>query len=227
MSSVQPRVEPRFPDPREPAAVANPHSVTRLFEEGLCRYTGAPYAVAVTSCTMALLLAVAWQLRGERPLAWLQRPRIDIPKRTYVGVPMSIIHAGGRPTFRDEIWRGEYQLRQLPVWDCARRFTSGMYRAGEFQCVSFHATKILHDTQGGAILHDCDVADKWFRKARFDGRTEGVAPIDDTFDTIGYHAYLSPDVSARLLWQLSSLPRYNDDLPCDQYPDLSKHEVFR
>src|SRR3546814_2057911 len=27
---------------------------------------------------------------------------VQIPKRTYVSVPMSIIHAGGRPTFRDE-----------------------------------------------------------------------------------------------------------------------------
>ena len=32
--------------------------VVRDFEAALCEYTGAPYAVAVNSCTMALLLAV-------------------------------------------------------------------------------------------------------------------------------------------------------------------------
>jgi len=41
----------------------DPHAVTREFEAALCQYTGAPFAVAVTSCTMALLLAVRWCLR--------------------------------------------------------------------------------------------------------------------------------------------------------------------
>jgi dTDP-4-amino-4,6-dideoxygalactose transaminase len=102
-----------------------------------------------------------------------------------------------------------------------------MYLEGEMQCVSFHWTKILGDTQGGAILHDNDEADAWFRKARFDGRTEGVAPKDDQFDMIGYHCYISPDVSARLLAKLSVLPKHNADLPNDEYPDLSKFEVFK
>jgi hypothetical protein len=83
-------------------------------------------------------------------------------------VPQSIIHAGGRPTFRDEDWVGAYQLKPLPVWDCARRFTSGMFVndahdgrgfVPQFQCVSFHAAKILGDTQGGAILHNSPEAD--------------------------------------------------------------------
>jgi hypothetical protein len=33
-------------------------------------------------------------------------PQIEIPKRTYVGVPYAIREAGGRPTFRDEEWIG-------------------------------------------------------------------------------------------------------------------------
>ncbi len=189
----------------------NAHSITRDFEAALCEYTGAPYAVAVSSCTMALLLAVRWQRKGV----------IEIPKRTYVSVPMSIIHAGSTVSFRDEAWVGAYQLKPLPVFDCARRFTSGMYRQGQFQCVSFHWAKILGDTQGGAILHDSKDADAWFRRARFDGRTEGVSPKDDAFTIMGWHCYLSPDVSTRLLGKLSVLPKQNDDLPNDDYPDLS------
>jgi dTDP-4-amino-4,6-dideoxygalactose transaminase len=219
----------------------NPHQVTRDFERALCDYTGAPYAVAVTSCTMALLLAVAWFTRPSSA-AWLvcspnqEFPaykwdgKIEIPKRTYVGVPMSIIHAGGRPTFRDEEWRGSYQLDPLPVYDCARKFTSGMFLrcyGPSFYCVSFHASKILSDTQGGAILHDSAEADAWLRRARFDGRTEGVAPKDDTFDMLGWHCYLSPDVAARLLWKLSVLPKHNEPLPNDDYPDLSQMAIFK
>lgn len=227
-----------------------PHDVTREFEAALCQYTGAPYAVAVTSCTMALLLACAWHIKhrvvgyrrdedgNERPYYenqyWDGRVRregfcnIEIPKRTYVSVPQSIIHAGGRPAFRDENWLGDYQLKPLPVWDSARWFTGGMYNLSkQFVCLSFHASKTLGDTQGGAILHDNKEADAWFRRARFDGRTEGVHPRDDKFDVLGWHCYLSADVSARLLWKLSVLPRYNAPLPNDDYPDLSQIEIFR
>jgi len=223
--------------------MSNPFQVVRDFEAALCDYTGAPYAVTTTSCTMALLLAVAWHLKPKISppgrMIWLDspeyrgRPAIEIPKRTYVSVPMSIIHAGGRPTFRDEDWHGQYQLRPLPVWDAARWFTNGMYaceslnHAAQMQCVSFHTTKTLGDTQGGAILHDDPEADAWLRRMRFDGRTEGVAPKDDTFRDIGYHCYMSPDVAARLLHRLAVLPRHNPPLPNDQYPDLSQMEIFK
>jgi dTDP-4-amino-4,6-dideoxygalactose transaminase len=101
-----------------------------------------------------------------------------------------------------------------------------MYRPGQFQCVSFHAGKILADEQGGAILHDNGDADGWFRRARFDGRSQGVAPKDDQF-ILGYHVYMSPSVAARLLTKLYFLPRHNDDLPNDDYPDLSQQKVFK
>jgi dTDP-4-amino-4,6-dideoxygalactose transaminase len=203
----------------------NPHAVTREFERQLCVYTGAPYAVAVTSCTMALLIACAYKLHGMTP-----NYPVSIPKRTYVSVPMSIAHAGGWPTFRDEDWHGFYELEPLKVFDSARWFSGGMFdhfERGSMVCVSFHASKVLGDTQGGAILHDDAEADVWLRRARFDGRTEGVAPKDDRFFMLGYHAYLSPDVAARLLWHLSVLPEHNEPLPNDQYPDLSQAEVFR
>ena len=212
----------------------NPYQVTKDFESALCDYTGAKYAVAVNSCTAALLLAVKWHLREEWSKdfgSWFTvdglNPTIDIPKHTYVSVPMSIICAGGRPTWRDEQWRGAYQLRPLPVWDCARRFTSGMYVPGQFQCVSFSASKILAAEQGGAILHDNEKADAWFRRMRFDGRTEGVDPMDDTFDLCGHHCLMIPSVAATLLVRLYHLPKHNEDLPMREYPDLSKHPAFQ
>lgn len=243
--------------------MSNPFDIVRDFEAAVCEYTGAPYCVTTNSCTMALLLAVAWHLQqarrsicwGEAPAIALDRekgtgvPLIEIPKRTYCSVPMSIIHAGGRPVFRDEEWRGDYQLKPLPVWDSARWFYRGMYRrtaadirkegglysrwdqtrdmSGRMLCVSFHASKTLGDTQGGAILHDDPHAYAWLRRARFDGRTEGVAPKDDKFTQIGWHCYMSPDVAARLLWKLQRLPRHNEPLPNDDYPDLSTMEIFK
>lgn len=220
-----------------------PYQVVRDLEAAICEYTGAPYCVTTNSCTMALTLAVAWHItEARRTGKWTlpMPPDIEIPKRTYVSVPMAIIHAGGRPTFRDENWEGCYQLRPLPVWDCARWFTSGMYGSNaddhtprlwrciqSMMCVSFHASKTLGDTQGGAILHDNPEADAWLRRARFDGRTEGVAPKDDNFQQIGWHCYMSPDVAARLLLKLSVLPKHNAPLPNDPYPNLSTMEIFK
>lgn len=194
----------------------NAFKVVRDFEAAVAEYTGAPYCVSVNSCTMALLLACKY----------LNVSEVSIPRYTYVSVPMSVMHAGGKVKFRDEEWIGEYRLRPYPIWDSARRFTSGMYRPGSYQCVSFHWSKILGIQQGGAILHDNADADRWFRKARFDGRTEGVAPKDDTFDFAGFHCYLSPELAAEGLVRLSFLPKHNDDLPNSDYPDLSKVALF-
>lgn len=206
----------------------NPYKVVDDFEQALCRYTGAKYAVTVTSCTMALLLACKWQkLQHPIPEDRDEHNWIEIPRRTYVSVPMSIIHAGFNVVFNDHDFFGSYQLRPYPVYDSARLFTSGMHMDGAFECVSFHWSKTLAIGQGGAILHDDPEADKWFRKARFDGRTEGVAPADDDFDMIGYHCYMSPRDAADGLSRLAVLPAHNKALPNDNYPDLSKFEVFK
>jgi dTDP-4-amino-4,6-dideoxygalactose transaminase len=189
--------------------------VVRDFEKAVADYTGAPYCVSVNSCTAALLLACAWH----------NVETVSIPRRTYVGVAQSILNAGGRVEFDNRDWRGSYSLDPYPIRDSARRFTSGMYRGG-FECVSFHISKILGVDQGGAILHNSAEADAWLRRARFDGRTEGVHPKDDGFCR-GWHCYLSPSVAAQGLWKLSHLPKHNDDLPNSDYSDLSLAEIFK
>lgn len=206
--------------------MADAFAVVRQFEAALCEYTGAPYAVAVNSCSSALLLALVYAFQAE------PNKRVRLPRRTYVSVPMAVKIAGGSIDWRDEAWLGAYRLDPFAIWDSARWFTSGLYRKvagnrGGFVCVSFHHSKTLGDTQGGAILHNDPAADAWLRRARFDGRTEGVAPKDDTFDMLGYHCYLSPDVAARLMWKLSKLPLHNAPLPSDDYPDLSLAPLFR
>ena len=255
---------------KEGAKKMNPHQVVKEFERAVAEYTGAPYVVAVNSCSAALMLAVAWHLRPRPALIgnlpthlkpesmpyttqWFAKtreecPAIEIPKRTYVSVPMSIIHAGGRPTFRDEEWLGAYPLLPLNVWDSARWFTSDLWRrmppstgskripadrgivadgVGMMICTSHHWSKTLGIQQGGCILHDAPEADAWLRRARFDGRTEGVAPKDDNITQVGWHCYMSPEVAAEGLVRLHFLPKHNAPLPNDQYPDLSQLEIFK
>ena len=209
--------------------MSNPFQVVRDFESALCEYTGARYAVTVTSCTSALLLACAWFANLRRRGDWFNTPRtVSMPKRTYVSVAQSVRHAGWVPEFRDEVWEGGYQLNPLPVWDFARRFTSGMYTSRQFQCVSFHHSKILAlAAHGGAILHDNDEADDWLRRARFDGRQEGVDPVNDPISVLGWHCYMTPPTAAEGLMRLSVLPKHNADLPNSDYKAVSTMEWLR
>ncbi len=212
----------------------SPYAVTQQFERALQAYTGAPYAVALNSGTAALVLCVLWQTEWQWKtskfiglLNYVIRPMLEIPRKTYSSVPMAIIHGGARPRWRDEEWHGVYQLRPSPIWDCARRMTSGMYAPGQYQCVSFATNKILGVEQGGAILHDNAEFDQWARRMRFDGRTEGVDPREDTFDLVGHHCIMLPSIAAQLILKLHHLPKVNADLPDFDYPDLSRAPAFR
>lgn len=193
-----------------------PFDVVKQFEHAMGDYCGSPYAIAVTSCTSAILLCCSY----------LKVKEVEIPRFTYVGVAQSILNAGGTVQFRDERWSGVYQLKPYPIIDAARRMTSGMYVPGTFMCLSLHISKICGVDQGGVILHDDDEADGVLRKMRFDGRTEGVHPRDDTFCR-GFHCYLSPNVAAQALWKLSVLPSHNPDVPVSDYSDLSLSEIFQ
>jgi dTDP-4-amino-4,6-dideoxygalactose transaminase len=193
-----------------------PFEIVSRFERALCDYTGAPYAVAVSSCTAALFLCCKY-LKVEK--VWL-------PRRTYVGVPMQVINAGGSVVFDSGNWRGSYSLVPYAIKDSARRFTSGMYSEG-FECVSFHPTKICGAQGGGAILHDDAEADHWFKQARWHGRVEGIHPKNQDFTMCGWEFRMAPPLCQAALMKLSTLPHHNEDLPNDDYPDLSQIAIFK
>lgn len=202
----------------------SPYAVVDQFESALSAYTGAPFVVCCSSGSAAILMAMRW--------FWLQdkgRWKVEIPKRTYMSVPANVYNAGFDIKWVDFYWRGAYQLKPYPVWDCARRFTGGMYEKGQFQCLSFAASKILGIEQGGAILHDDPKADEWFRRMRFDGRTAGVDPHDDQFTEAGYHCPMLPSIAAvgvQKLHFITQLNYHNDDLPDYPYPDLSEKCLY-
>ena len=78
----------------------NPYNIVRMFEEEIARYTGSPYAVSVDSCTNATFLCCKY----------LNVKEVIMPKRTYLSIPMSVIHAGGTVKFKDIEWSGIYRL---------------------------------------------------------------------------------------------------------------------
>ena len=198
----------------------HPFDIVDEFERVVAEYTDSPYAVAVDSCTNALLLCLILH-RMKNGSKW-----IAIPNRTYVGVAHSVINAGHKCRFIDLKWHGVYVLGNTNIIDSARRFRKCMYLPSMQMCLSFHWGKVLPIGRGGMILLDNRDDYELLRRMRYDGRTGRVAPTDDNFDVPGFHMLLHPDDAARGLMLMKYIPKYNDDLPWDDYPDLSKHKYF-
>lgn len=188
----------------------NPYTIVRMFEEELAAYTGAPYAVAVDSCTNALFLCCKMFNVSE----------VTIPSQTYLSVPMSIMQAGGEVIFDTKAndWRGIYQLKPYPIYDAAKRLTSGMYKAGTMMCLSFHIKKSLGLGKGGMILTDSPEVVEWLKKARYEGRSEKFYKEDD-ITSIGWNMYMTPQQAAHGLCLMQNYP--------DHVPDVDEHNGYR
>jgi dTDP-4-amino-4,6-dideoxygalactose transaminase len=196
----------------------NPFKVVAMFEEEVAEYTGSPYAVAVDSCTNALFLCLKY-LKAEEM-------KIEIPKCTYLSVPMSIIHAGAQPVFVDLDWSGIYQLKPLPLYDAAKRMTSGMYIPNTFMCLSFHIKKHIAIGKGGMILTADPNAVAWFKKARYEGRSEKPYK-EDNIDSLGWNMYMTPKQAAHGLAIMQNYPKNVPDLIEEGgYKDLTLNKVF-
>jgi len=201
----------------------NLYEVVRMFERAVADYTGASYAVSVDSCTNALFLSLAYDesIRKHHKL-------VIIPKRTYLSVPQSIVHAGGCVGFDDRKWEGTYDLIGTNVVDAAKRFTSGMYVPGKMMCLSFHIKKPLKIGKGGMVLTDDPDAAAWLKKARYEGRSEGVRYQDDDITMFGWNMYMTPQQASHGLALMQNMPDHNSDLPEDPpYRDLTEFTLFK
>lgn len=178
------------------------NNVIRQFEKTIAKHCGAPYGIAVESCTAALLLCCLY----------LRVKAVTIPKKTYFSVPMSIIHAGGWVKYQDIDWKGAYQLEPYWIIDSAMRFKKNMYLQNTFCCLSFHYAKHIPIGRGGMILTDNKKAAAWFRLMRNDGRRE-IPKEKDNVKLIGWNFYMTPEQAARGLslyyWRIHGRP----DLP--------------
>lgn len=192
----------------------NPFAIVRAFEERVAEYTGAPYAVAVDSCTNAIFPCCKY----------LDVRHVTIPKRTYLSVPMSVIHAGAAVAFTDKDWRGTYRLEPYPIVDAAKRFTSGMYQENTYMCLSFHTKKIVNIGKGGMILLSDSAAVEWLKKARYEGRSEKFY-TEDNIQMLGWNMYMTPDQAARGLMIMQSIPQHNED-QYEVYKDLTTNDIF-
>jgi dTDP-4-amino-4,6-dideoxygalactose transaminase len=191
-----------------------PFDIVAAFESTIADFAGARYGVAVDSCTSGIFLCCKY----------LDVKVVQVPQKTYISVPMAIIHAGGKVLFKDVQWKGVYQLQPYPLWDGAKRFQEGMFEGG-FHCLSFHVKKHINIGRGGIILTDDLTAVKWLRKARYDGRDGKFYP-NERVTSMGWHCYMTPEQAARGLHLFhvrdNNLPDQEED-----YPDLRLMPVFQ
>lgn len=188
--------------------------VVKMFERSLAEYTGAKYAVAVNSGTAALKLATK---------AWKGTSTVTIPSRTYRSVWQVLKDNNYTVKFDDIKWSGGYHICGTDVWDYALLLEREMYVPGRVMCLSFHPQKPLAlSCGGGAILHDDDELDKWYRWQRWDGRQEGCAIQDDELRD-GEHCYMMPGQAGEALHKLNIYAsREPVRIPHPNYEDLSK-----
>ena len=199
----------------------NPYKIVKEFEDAIASYTKSPFAVAVDSCTNALFLCCKY----------LNAKDVTIPSKTYLSVPMSIIHSGGNVIFDKTMetndWDGIYQLKPYPIYDAAKRLTSNMYIPKSFMCLSFHIKKQLPIGKGGMILTDNKDAVEWFKKARYEGRSEKFYK-DDNIDMLGWNMYMTPQQASVGLALMQNYPEHNTDQEeRNGYRDLTEFEIFK
>lgn len=207
----------------------NPYLIVQDFEKSIAEYTGAKFAISVDSCTNALFLCLVYHkniLNGFDDIK-----EITIPSKTYLSVPQSIIHAGYDVVFdkRSEVnhWNGIYKLEPLNIYDSAKRLTSNMFIPNSFMCLSFHIKKQLPIGKGGMILTDNEEASEWFKKARYEGRSEKYYKDDDiTF--LGWNMYMTPQQAATGLSLFQQYPLHKTDIEeLNGYRDLTEFSVFK
>jgi|TARA_R100000081_G_scaffold90793_2_gene66843 dTDP-4-amino-4,6-dideoxygalactose transaminase len=198
----------------------NPYKIVKMFEETMADYCGSKYAVSLNSCTNAIFLSCLW--------VDVKNKDVIIPKQTYLSPPQSIQQAGGNLIFEEIDWKGIYQLKPHPIYDAAKRLTSGMYIPGTFMCLSFHIKKHLKIGKGGLILCDDAEAAKWFKARRYEGRTDGKKYHEDMIDEEGWNMYMTPEQAARGLTLMQNYPEHMPDIPEDPpYRDLTEFELFK
>ena len=198
--------------------VNNPWDVVKIFEEKVAKFAGSKYAIALDNCTNALFLCLRYiDYKGE----------IEIPAKTYISVPFTIINAGCTPKFVEKEWSGSYRLEPTNIVDAATKFSKGMYEPGTFQCISFHLKKILKLGKGGMILTDDKEAYDWLQAASKIGRHVDRLYKDDYFDIVGWNMFMPPEQAARAILLFEELPDVNPDSGgSSTYHDLRKHKIF-
>lgn len=193
-----------------------------IFEKEIAKFYGAPYAVAVDSCTHGIELC----------LRLVNAKYISCPKNTYLSIPMLANKLGIELKWKDDAWvdycavhGGHYRG---PIYDAAVLWRKDSYIFATMMCISFQYQKHLSLGRGGMIL----LSDKWdalaLKKMSYDGRLPGIPWREQNVNTMGYHYYMTVETAQlgldKLENAINTKPR---QWTIADWPDLTKMDIFK
>jgi len=186
------------------------------FERRIAEFFGAPYAVAVDSCTHGLELCLRYS--GSTMIA--------PPVQTYLSIPMLAKKMGIGLFWIKSKWRELYGIGS-GIYDAATMWRKDSYLPTTFMCLSFQYQKHLSLGRGGMILCPDEQSYNQLKKMSYDGRLPGIPWREQDIDTMGYHYYMTPETAQlgldKLQAAIDTPPRIWSH---EDYPDLTKMKLW-
>lgn len=195
----------------------NMFEIVQEFEKQIASFFGAPYAVAIDSCTHGIELA----------LRYTNATKISVPKRTYLSVPFLANKLNIQLEWRDENWVDYYYVTDSII-DAAVLWKKGSYIPNTMMGISFQYQKHLSLGRGGVLLLDNEEAAVEIKKMSYDGRLPMIPWREQNVSTYGYHYYMTPE-TAKL--GIEKLPSAMESTPrqwiVTDWPDLTQMDIFK
>ena len=139
--------------------------IVKKFENKIAQFYGAPYAVAVDSCTHSIELCLRYQ----------KIEKIVIPKRTYLSIAFLANKIGIDLDWKDENWVDYYYIGGTNIIDAAVLWRRDSYISDTLMCLSFQYQKHLSLGRGGMILTDNRKARDQIKCMSYDGRNPHIS----------------------------------------------------
>ena len=192
--------------------------IVSKFEKQIAEFYGAPYAVAIDSCTHGIEICLRQQ----------NIKKIIVPTRTYISIPFLASKLNLEMEWDENEWSDYYYVGGTNIIDAAVYWKEGGYIPKTFMCLSFQFQKHLSLGRGGMILSDDKKSIDILKKMSYDGRVPDVPWRNQDIDTIGYHYYMTPETAQlgidKFQEAVNKKPRQG---VWTDWPDLRNMEVFK
>ena len=185
--------------------------VVDKFEKAVAEFFGAPYAVSTDCCTHAVELCLRYK----------NIKNIQVPKHTYLSIPMTGWKIGIQVEWTDEHWEEYYKVADN-IYDAAVLWRPNSYIPGTMMCISFQYRKHLSLGRAGMILCDNALDRAELIKLGYDGRHRNSSWMDQTIYQQGYHYYMTPETAQLGLEKLpAAIATPAKKWTWKDYPDIS------
>lgn len=197
------------------------------FEKKIAEFFGAPFAVAVDSCTHGIELCLRYQKANV----------VYCPRNTYLSIPMLAYKLNIALGWYGELeWTNYYSVYRN-IYDAAVFWEKDGYKKvcrdwinqNEIcMCLSFQYQKHLSLGRGGMILCATEKTYNDLKKMSYDGRLPNIPWREQNVDMIGYHYYMTPEIAALGLEKLQEAIKTPPRLwTVNDWPDLTKMDIFQ